>query len=58
MKKFFLGLIAIGLISYLMFSLVYEPDQELEVWCNNFMQKDDGSIDEPLMNTLRKVCKE
>ena len=57
MKKVFLGLIALGLITYLMFSHVYEPDQKLKLWCNDFINKDDGSIDEPLMKIIRDACK-
>jgi len=57
MKKVFLGLIALGLITYLMFSHVYEPDQKLKLWCNDFIKKDDGSIDEPLMKIIRDACK-
>ena len=58
MKNLLLALIGLGVTSYLMFNLVYEPNTELEDWCKDFIQKDNGSIDEPLMKTLRQTCKE
>ena len=58
MKNLLLALIGLGVISYLMFNLVYEPNTELKDWCKDFIQKDNGSIDEPLMKTLRQTCKE
>jgi thiol:disulfide interchange protein len=51
-----LGLVAIITISF----FLYEPapvDKELEMFCEIYMADDDGSIDEPLMDTLREVCK-
>ena len=51
-----LGLVAIIIISF----FLYNPapvDEELEAWCENFMAGDDGSIDEPLMDTFRGLCK-
>jgi len=51
-----LGLVAIITISF----FLYEPapvDKELEMFCEIYMADDDGSIDEPLMDTLREMCK-
>ena len=59
MKNAALVLIGLGLVITLMYVFVYEPDtdKELQAWCDNFKQKDDGSIDEPLMQTIRETCK-
>lgn len=57
MKNILIIVVGLGAVFSLMYFLVYEPDNELEVWCENFKAKDDGSIDEPLMKTLRETCK-
>ena len=57
MKNILIIVVGLGVVFSLMYFLVYEPDNELEVWCENFKVKDDGSIDEPLMKTLRETCK-
>ena len=50
-------IIGLGIVVSLMYLFVYEPEEELQAWCDNFKQKDDGSIDEPLMQTIRETCK-
>ena len=57
MKDILMIIVGLGAVFSLMYFMVYEPDNELELWCENFMAKDDGSIDEPLMQTLRETCK-
>jgi hypothetical protein len=59
MKNAALVLIGLGLVITLMYVFVYETDtdKELDTWCDNFKQKDDSSIDEPLMQTIRETCK-
>ena len=57
MKDILIIVVGLGLVFSLMYVMVYEPDNELEEWCNEFMMKDDGSIDEPLMATIRDTCK-
>ena len=57
MKNILLIVVGWGVVFSLMYLMVYEPDNELEEWCNNFLMKDDGSIDEPLMATIRETCK-
>ena len=57
MKNLALVLIGLGLVITLMYVFVYEPDTELQAWCKNFKQKDDRSIGEPLMQTIRETCK-
>ena len=57
MKNILIIVVGLGVVFSLMYFLVYEPDNELEVWCENVKVKDDGSIDEPLMKTLRETCK-
>ncbi len=57
MKNILIIVLGLGAVVSLMYLLVYEPDKELEDWCKNFMAKDDGSIDEPLMKTIRETCK-
>ena len=57
MKNLALVLIGLGLVITLMYVFVYEPDTELQAWCDNFKQKDDSSIDESLMQTIRETCK-
>ena len=57
MKNFLIIIVGLTAIFSLMYYLVYEPDYELEVWCENFMAQDDGSTNEPLMKTIRETCK-
>ena len=57
MKNILIIVVGLGLVFSLMYVLVYEPDNELEEWCKEFMMKDDGSINEPLMETIRNTCK-
>ena len=57
MKNFQIIFVGLAAVFSLMYFLVYEPDNELEVWCENFMAQDDDSIDEPLMQTIRETCK-
>ncbi len=57
MKDILIIVVGLAAVLSLMYLLVYEPDNELEIWCENFMVKDDGSIDEPLMQTIRDTCK-
>ena len=57
MKNFLIIIVGLTAVFSLMYYLVYEPDNELEVWCENFMAQDDGSIDESLMQTIRETCK-
>ena len=57
MKNILIIVVGLGLVFSLMYVMVYEPDNELEEWCKEFMMKDDGSIDEPLMATIRETCK-
>ena len=57
MKDILIIVVGSAAVFSLMYFLVYEPDNELEEWCNNFLMKDDGSIDEPLMATIRETCK-
>ena len=58
MKDILIIVVGLGAVFSLMYFFVYEPDNELEVWCENFLAQDDGSIDEPLMHTIRERCKE
>ena len=58
MKSILIIVVGLGAVFSLMYFFVYEPDNELEVWCENFLAQDDGSIDEPLMQTIRQRCKE
>ena len=58
MKNILIIVVGLGAVFSLMYFFVYEPDNELEVWCENFLAQDDGSIDEPLMQTIRERCKE
>ena len=58
MKNILIIVVGLGVVFSLMYFFVYEPDNELEVWCENFLAQDDGSIDEPLMQTIRQRCKE
>ena len=48
---------SLAAIILIMLGLVYKPDTELEEWCKDFMKKDNGSIDEPLMHIIRNKCK-
>ena len=57
MKNILIIVAGLGVVFSLMYFLVYEPDNELEVWCENFMAQDDGSTNEPLMKTIRETCK-
>ena len=57
MKNILIIIVGLGLVFSLMYVLVFEPDNELEEWCKDFLTKDDGSIDEPLMKTIRDTCK-
>ena len=57
MKDILIIVVGLAAVFSLMYFLVYEPDNELEEWCNNFLMKDDGSIEEPLMATIRETCK-
>ena len=57
MKDILIIVVGLAAVFSLMYFLVYESDNELEEWCKEFMMKDDGSIDEPLMQTLRETCK-
>ena len=57
MKNILIIFVGLAAVFYLMYFLVYEPDNELEVWCENFMAQDDGSTNEPLMKTIRETCK-
>ena len=57
MKNFLIIIVGLTAVFSLMYYLVYEPDNELEVWCENFMAQDDGSTNEPLMKTIRETCK-
>ena len=57
MKNILIIIVGLGFVFSLMYVMVYEPDNELEEWCKEFMTKDDGSIDEPLMKTIRDTCK-
>ena len=57
MKDILIIVVGLAAVFSLMYFLVYEPDTELQAWCENFKQKDDGSIDEPLMQTIRETCK-
>tara|TARA_B100001287_G_C22614322_1_gene496750 strand:+ start:133 stop:306 length:174 start_codon:yes stop_codon:yes gene_type:complete len=57
MKKILIIIVGWGIVFSLMYVMVYEPDNELEEWCKEFMMKDDGSIDEPLMAIIRGTCK-
>ena len=57
MKNILIIVVGLGAVFSLMYFFVYEPDNELEEWCKDFMTKDDGSIDEPLMETIRDACK-
>ena len=57
MKDILIIVVGLAAVFSLMYFLVYEPNNELEVWCENFMAQDDGSIDEPLMKSLRETCK-
>ena len=59
MKDILIIVVGLAAVFSLMYFLVYEPDtdKELQVWCDNFKQKDNGSIDEPLMQTIIETCK-
>ena len=57
MKDILIIVVGLAAVFSLMYYLVYEPDNELEVWCENFIAQDDGSIDEPLIKTLREPFK-
>ncbi len=57
MKNILIIFVGLAAVFSLMYFLVYEPDNELELWCENFMTQDDSSIDEPLMQTIRETCK-
>lgn len=57
MKNILIIVTGLAAVFSLMYFLVYEPDNELAVWCENFMTQDDSSIDEPLMQTIRETCK-
>ena len=57
MKNILIIVVGLAVVFFLMYALVYEPDNELEEWCKEFMMKDDGSINEPLMETIRNTCK-
>lgn len=59
MKNILIIVTGLAAVFSLMYFLVYEPDvdKELQAWCDNFKQKDNGSIDEPLMQTIRETCK-
>ncbi len=56
MKNILIIVVGLAAVFSFMYFLVYEPDNELEDWCKEFMTKDDGSIDEPLMKTIRETC--
>tara|TARA_Y100001970_G_C13684846_1_gene579482 strand:- start:392 stop:565 length:174 start_codon:yes stop_codon:yes gene_type:complete len=56
MKNILIIIAGLAVVFSLMYLFVYEPDNELEDWCKEFMTKDDGSIDEPLMKTIRETC--
>ena len=47
----------LALVFSLMYFFVNEPDNELEAWCEDFKARDDGSIDEPLMQIIKETCK-
>ena len=57
MKNILIIVVGLGAVFSLMYFFVYEPDNELDEWCENFLAQDDGSIDEPLMQTIRETCK-
>ena len=57
MKNILIIFVGLAAVFSLMYFLVYEPDNELELWCESFMTQDDSSIDEPLMQTIRETCK-
>ena len=57
MKDILIIVVGLAAVFTLMYFLVYGPDNELEVWCENFMAQDDSSIDEPLMQIIRETCK-
>lgn len=57
LKSFLIISLSFVAIFLIMFELVYKPDRELDKWCKDFMKKDDGSIDEPLMHIIRDKCK-
>ena len=57
MKNILIIVVGLGVVFSLMYFFVYEPDNELDEWCENFLAQDDGSIDEPLMQTIRETCK-
>ena len=57
MKSILIIVVGLGAVFSLMYFFVYEPDNELDEWCENFLAQDDGSIDEPLMQTIRETCK-
>ena len=57
MKSILIIVVGLGAVFSLMYFFVYEPDNELDEWCENFLAQDDGSIDEPLMQTIREICK-
>ena len=56
MKNILIIIVGLGIVFSLMYVMVYEPDNELEEWCKEFMMKDDGSIDESLIKTIRETC--
>ncbi len=57
MKDILIIVVGLAAVFSLMYFLVYESDNELEVWCENFIAQDDSSIDEPLTQTIRETCK-
>ena len=57
MKNILIIVVGLGAVFSLMYFFVYETDNELDEWCENFLAQDDGSIDEPLMQTIRGTCK-
>ena len=59
MKNILIIIVGLAAVFSLMYFLVYEPntDKELQAWCDNCKQKDNGLIDEPLMQTIRETCK-
>jgi len=57
MKNILIIFVGLAAVFSLMYFLVYEPDNELEVWCENFIAQDDGSTNEPLMKAIRETCK-
>jgi hypothetical protein len=57
MKNILIIVTGLALVFSLMYFFVNEPDNELETWCEDFKARDDGSIDEPLMQIIKETCK-